>query len=92
MGGVNLEVNKQRKRRWNLLFEILEEMVKLHIKRGDESVMLYEATVQTPIKELITQLVKLHNGILKVQRLCQGKNLCNFLDMSMVRIAVCFSS
>ena len=49
-----------------------KKMVKLHIKRGDESVLLYETTVQVPIQDLINQLVKLHNGILKVQRLCQG--------------------
>ena len=48
-------------------------MVKLHVKKGDESIFLYETTVQTPIQELIPKLVKLHNGILKVQRLCQGK-------------------
>lgn len=48
------------------------EMVKLHIKRGEESVFLYDTTAQVPIQDLIIQLVKLHNGILKVQRLCQG--------------------
>ncbi len=48
-------------------------MVKLHIKRGEESLFLYETTVQAPVQELVVQLVKLHNGILKVQRLCQGE-------------------
>jgi len=47
-------------------------MVKLHIKRGDESLFLFETSVQTQLQELVPQLVKLHNGILKVQRLCQG--------------------
>lgn len=47
-------------------------MVKLHIKRGDDSVFLFETTVEVLVQNLIVQLVKLYNGILKVQRLCQG--------------------
>lgn len=47
-------------------------MVKLHIKRGDESTFLYETTTEILVEDLITQLVKIFNGILKVQRLCQG--------------------
>ena len=50
----------------------LQEMVKLHIKRGDESTFLYETTTEILVEDLITQLVKIFNGILKVQRLCQG--------------------
>ena len=48
-------------------------MVKLHIKRGDDTILLYETTVDISILELIAQLVRLYNGVLKVQRLCQGK-------------------
>lgn len=47
-------------------------MVKLHIKRGEESLFLYETTVEAPLSELIVQLVRLQNGRLKVSRLCQG--------------------
>ncbi len=47
-------------------------MVKLHIKRGDESQFLYETTVEASLAELVTQLVRLHNGRFKVDRLCQG--------------------
>jgi len=47
-------------------------MVKLHIKRGDESVFLFETTAGVPVQDLISQLVKIFNGVLKVQRLCQG--------------------
>lgn len=47
-------------------------MVKLHVKRGDESIFLFETTVEVLVKELLAQLVKIYNGILKVQRLCQG--------------------
>lgn len=47
-------------------------MVKLHVKKGDESVCLCETTADVVAGDLIVQLVKIHNGILKVQRLCQG--------------------
>lgn len=52
------------------------EMVKFHIKRGDESQFLFETTVEAPLSELIVQLVRLQNGRLKVNRLCQGISLC----------------
>ena len=48
-------------------------MVKLHIKRGDESQFLVETTVEIPVSELIVQLVRFYNGRLKVDRLCQGE-------------------
>lgn len=50
------------------------EMVKLHVKRGDESQFLVETTVECPLSELIPRLVRLHNGCLKVDRLCQGES------------------
>ena len=48
-------------------------MVKLHIKKGEESHFLYETNVGVSVEELIIQLVRLYNGRLKVDRLCQGK-------------------
>ena len=48
-------------------------MVKLHIKRGDESQFLYETILPTLMSELMLQLVRLFNGRLKVDRLCQGR-------------------
>ncbi len=48
-------------------------MVKLHIKRGDESQFLCETTVEVPVAELLVQLVRLYNGRHKVDRLCQGR-------------------
>jgi len=50
-------------------------MVKLHIKRGDESQFLVETTVEIPISKLTVQLVRFYNGRLKVDRLCQGETL-----------------
>ena len=50
-------------------------MVKLHVKKGDESFFLFETTVNVFVQDLVLPLVKLYNGLLKVQRLCQGTNL-----------------
>ena len=48
-------------------------MVKLHIKKGDESQFLYETTVQISIDDLIADVVPIYNGRLKVNRLCAGR-------------------
>lgn len=45
-------------------------MVKLHIKKGDESQFLYETTVDVGTSDLIDSLVAIYNGRLKVQRIC----------------------
>ena len=49
-------------------------MVKLHIKKGDESQFLYDTTVEQPIDDLLKDVCAIHNGRLKVQRICAGKN------------------
>ena len=48
-------------------------MVKLHVKKGDQSLFLYETTVKEPINILVKELVKIYNGILKIDRLYYGK-------------------
>ena len=48
-------------------------MVKLHVKRGDESQFLCETSTETPLSQLLPHLVRLYNGRLKVDRLCQGQ-------------------
>lgn len=50
-------------------------MVKLHIKKGDESQFLYETTVDVGTSDLIDSLVAIYNGRLKVQRICSGFDL-----------------
>ncbi|XP_071134829.1 cilia- and flagella-associated protein 298-like [Mytilus edulis] len=45
-------------------------MVKLHIKKGDESQFLYETTVEMPVDDLVKDVSAIYNGRLKVQRLC----------------------
>lgn len=46
------------------------EMVKLHIKKGNESQFLYETTVDVEISELLKDVVAIYNGRLKVGRIC----------------------
>lgn len=45
-------------------------MVKLHIKKGDESQFLFETNVDVEIDKLIEELVAIFNGRLKITRLC----------------------
>ena len=53
-------------------------MVKLTIKHGEEVQFLYETTCDTQNSDLIVQLVRLYNGRLKVDRLCQGRLYLEF--------------
>lgn len=50
-----------------------KRMVKLHVKRGDESQFLYETTVDIPIDEIIKEVTVIYNGRLKIRRICDGK-------------------
>jgi len=47
-------------------------MVKLHIKKGDDSQFLCETTVCILVDELLANVVAVYNGRLKVQRICAG--------------------
>ncbi|XP_071499254.1 cilia- and flagella-associated protein 298-like [Diadema antillarum] len=45
-------------------------MVKLHIKKGEESQFMYETTVQMPVEDVMKELLEIYNGRLKVERIC----------------------
>ncbi|CAJ1063883.1 cilia- and flagella-associated protein 298 [Xyrichtys novacula] len=45
-------------------------MVQLHVKRGDESQFLFNTTVDEPLETVIQQITAIHNGRLKVGRIC----------------------
>ncbi|GAB1605749.1 cilia- and flagella-associated protein 298-like [Argonauta hians] len=45
-------------------------MVKITVKRNDEVLFLHQATCDTLIDELIANLSAIHNGRLKVERIC----------------------
>lgn len=47
-------------------------MVRLHVKRGDESQFLLDAAAEAPLDELTRLAAAIYNGRLKVQRLCAG--------------------
>lgn len=48
-------------------------MVLLHVKKGDRDLFLYETDLKRLISELIKDLVFIHNGQLRIERLCYGK-------------------
>lgn len=45
-------------------------MVKLHIKKGDESQFLFESTLDTSVEDALKLICNIYNGRLKIQRLC----------------------
>lgn len=45
-------------------------MVKLHIKKGDDSQFLYETTVTANVEDELKTILNIYNGRLKVERLC----------------------
>jgi cilia- and flagella-associated protein 298 len=45
-------------------------MVKLHIKKGDESQFLYETSVESGVEETLKSVCNIYNGRLKIDRLC----------------------
>ena len=49
-------------------------MVILHIKKGDESQFLYETTCQAQLSDLVPELIEIHNGRLKIDRLFYGES------------------
>lgn len=48
-------------------------MVVLHIKKGEESLFLYETTTDSPLGDLTSQLVEIQNLRLRLGRLISGK-------------------
>ncbi|KAG8590875.1 hypothetical protein GDO81_006951 [Engystomops pustulosus] len=46
------------------------EMVRLHVKHGDESQFLFDTTVSVSVEELTKQVTSIYNGRLKVSRIC----------------------
>ncbi|KAM4795484.1 cilia- and flagella-associated protein 298-A [Rhinophrynus dorsalis] len=45
-------------------------MVRLHVKRGDESQFLFDSTVSVPVNELAEQITVIYNARLKIDRIC----------------------
>lgn len=45
-------------------------MVRLQVKKGDETQFLYETELCKPIEKLALELVAIYNGRLKISRIC----------------------
>ena len=45
-------------------------MVKLSVKKGDESLFLLETTVEASVESALRAVCQIYNGMLKVHRLC----------------------
>ena len=61
-------------------------MVKLNIKKGDESQFLFDTTVQTSIDDLLKELIPIYNGRLKIHRICAGNTFLNYEYFSQLSI------
>jgi hypothetical protein len=48
------------------------KMVRLHVKKGDESQFLIDSPVDTPVDDLLKAIVPIYNGRLKVNRISAG--------------------
>lgn len=48
-------------------------MVRLHVKKGDESQFLYDTSVDALADDVINDVTVIYNGRLKVSRICYGK-------------------
>lgn len=47
-------------------------MVLIHVKYGDDSQFLYEASLETPVDECTLNITSIYNGRLKISRICSG--------------------
>ncbi|KAL0275434.1 UNVERIFIED_CONTAM: hypothetical protein PYX00_003282 [Menopon gallinae] len=45
-------------------------MVRLHVKKGNESHFLYDTTLDTEVDKLIEEVTHIYNGRLKISRIC----------------------
>lgn len=54
--------------------KLADEMVQLHVKRGDDSQFLFTTTVDAPVETVIQQIAAIYSGRLKVDRLCSGES------------------
>lgn len=48
-------------------------MVRLHVKKGDESQFLYDTHINANINDVVRDIVMIYNGRLKISRICYGE-------------------
>ena len=47
-------------------------MVRLHLKKGNDSLFLHDTTVKQNVAELVSEVLDIYDLRLKVLRLCEG--------------------
>lgn len=52
--------------------KLSEKMVRLHVKKGEESQFLYDTHVEARVEDIIYDITIIYNGRLKVSRICYG--------------------
>ncbi|GFU02603.1 cilia- and flagella-associated protein 298, partial [Nephila pilipes] len=67
---VALEQRRTVNSEWYTTICLPEKMVKLHVKIGDQSLFWFETLTSVNIGELLKSLMEIHNGKLKIRRLC----------------------
>lgn len=67
-------------------------MVILQVKKGDQNLFLYETTTAHHIADLVDTFVYIHNGQLKIERLCYGKTVLRFFSPTNDPMAKIFST
>jgi hypothetical protein len=50
----------------------IKDMVKLHVKRGNDSQFLYETALDKTVDEVVEDVTCIYNGRLKIDRICNG--------------------
>jgi hypothetical protein len=50
----------------------IKDMVKLHVKRGNESQFIYDTGLDKTVDEVVKDVTVIYNGRLKIGRICDG--------------------
>ena len=70
-------------------------MVRLHLKKGNDSLFLHDTTVKQNVAELVSEVLDIYDLRLKVLRLCEGMilliNLSNEISVKCSSIRFCLS-
>lgn len=54
-------------------------MVRLHVKKGDESQFLYDTNLEANVDDVTHDIAMIYNGRLKISRICYGKYLSEII-------------
>lgn len=52
--------------------KVSKDMVRLHVKKGEESHFLYDTHVEACVEDVINDITIIYNGRLKISRICYG--------------------